>query len=151
MKTFTFEIANNNTFRNTNNTTNYSKILDKLILDSIKKNNAYLFKSPEKKCTLCNSCPFSTKKTNDSYTDAINFLLSCKKKKNIYNLPFELNKIYYINGTPICFYDDEIQIESDIYSYDDFSDLSFLDKLTPKKKKIIIDIYTKGHDIEINI
>ena len=56
------------------------------------------------------------------------------------------------DGTPIVFYDDEIQIGFDTYKYSDFSDLSFLNGITDNTKKIIINIYTTGAaNININL
>ena len=56
------------------------------------------------------------------------------------------------DGTPIVFYDDEIQIGFDTYKYNDFLNFSFLDGITDNTKKIIINIYTTGAaDININL
>ena len=56
------------------------------------------------------------------------------------------------DGTPIVFYDDEIQIGFDSYKYSDFSDFSFLSGLSANTKKTIINIYTNGaKNIDINI
>lgn len=146
--TYTFGKKNNsinNNFFHTSSKPNYSKILDDIIISDLIDKNSYLF---------------TTKKTNDDYlTDIIlnakttkdielekatKFLANYKKTKNII-LPFKLNTKYTLtDGTPIIFYDDEIQIGFDYYTYADFADLSFINTLTPKKKKIIIDIYTTG-------
>ena len=52
---------------------------------------------------------------------------------------------------PVIFYDDEIQIDRDIYTYDDFENLAFLNTLSAPKKKLIIDIYTNSNNINIEI
>lgn len=84
---------------------------------------------------------------------AILFLANYKKYKKIYKIPYTLNKMYTLSdGTPIIFYDDEIQIGFDTYSYSNFNSASFINSLTPKKKNIIINIFnTIGADIKINI
>ena len=56
----------------------------------------------------------------------------------------KLGKIYRLdNGLPIIFYNDEIQIGTDIYSYSDFSDYNFISSLSPEIKKTIININIK--------
>ena len=56
------------------------------------------------------------------------------------------------DGTPIIFYDDEIQIGFDTYKYSNFNNISFLNSLTPKTKNTIINIYIKGNaNININL
>lgn len=159
----TFKInntSNNNTFRKAN----YSKILDNIIATNIAKCNPYLtnFKnndddlitaiiddSKKKHCSIFSSCIL---KDDDEFIKAANFLANYKKKsKAPKNLPFIFGKTYkLIDGTPICFYEDEIQIDMDLYSYDDFSSIKFLKGLSSNKKNIIINIYNAGN-ITINI
>ena len=77
----------------------------------------------------------STVKKNNSY------LFNTKKgiMKGI-----KLGKIYRLeNGLPVIFYNDEIQIGTDIYSYSDFSDYNFISSLSPEIKKTIININIK--------
>jgi hypothetical protein len=127
---------------------NYSEILDDIILADIKKKNSYLFDSKPI------SFDFSTlKEETPSFLDAINFLTNYKKCKKISNIPFAFGKMYTLSdGTPIVFYDDEIQIGFDIYKYSDFTDLSFLNGLTDNTKKTIINIYAAaGTKININL
>ena len=82
-----------------------------------------------------------------------NFVYNYKKCKKISNIPYIFGKMYTLSdGTPIVFYDDEIQIGFDTYKYSDFTDLSFLNGLTDNTKKIIINIYaTAGTKININL
>ena len=54
------------------------------------------------------------------------------------------------DGTPIVFYDDEIQIGFNVYKYTDFTDLSFLDTISADTKKIIINIYGNAN-VKINL
>ena len=57
-----------------------------------------------------------------------------------------------VDGTPIIFYDDEIQIGFDTYKYKSFSDNLFLNNLTTTTKNVIINIFTSGlGNIKINI
>lgn len=157
-KTYNFKTKNNiNTFR-TNNT-NYSKILDNIILSNVIKKNDYLF--TDSTCDYIYDSMFDDKKSiiissnlkSDAFTKATKFLANYKKYKNIYKTPFIFGKMYTLNdGTPIVFYDDEIQIGFDTYSYDSFNNISFLNKLTDTTKNIIINIYTTSTtNIDINI
>lgn len=151
--TKTFNFYTKNTSTNTtyfpNKSTNYSKILDDIIFSDIVKKNDYLF-TCEKSPIILESSPL---KDSDEFTKATLFLANYKKYKKAYKLPFILGKMYTLaNGTPIVFYDDEIQIGFDVYKYTDFSNLSILNAIKPKTKNIIIDIYTTGiSNIEINI
>ena len=154
--------TNNSSIFLNNKSTNYSEILDDIITADIIKKNSYLFENTGD--TIIKSL---NEKTNDSpiiltcgnlkfdydYINATKFLANYKKYNKKYKLPFILGKMYTLSdGTPIVFYNDEIQIDMDLYKYSDFLDLSFINGLTPKKKKTIINIYTSGlGDIDINI
>lgn len=157
-KTFNFTTNNSNKsiFPNTSN--NYSKTIDNIILADIINKNNYLFE--EKKSsglkdlfdTLFTN-PIKTGgclKDNDDFIKATSFLANYKSTNNI---PFIIGKMYTLSdGTPIIFYDDEIQIGFDTYKYSNFSNISFLNSLTPKTKKTIINIYIKGNaNININL
>nr|DAQ57722.1 MAG TPA: hypothetical protein [Crassvirales sp.] len=160
MKTYTFEINKNNkknTFPKffTTKSTNYSKILDNIIATNIINTNQYLKDATTtaalKEIGIApadDSYYFNT--SFDKFMEAAKFLASYKYKSN---MPYILNKKYYtIDGTPIIFYNDEIQIGTDIYEYSDFGNIDFINGLTPKKKKIIINIATpKNTNININI
>jgi hypothetical protein len=152
--TFSGKINNkkNNTFQ-FNNSTNYSKILDDIILTDIIKKNDYLFKKATD--DYLDDIIINAKPTydNDTFTKATYFLTNYNKLKKTYTIPFKLNTTYTLaDGTPIIFYDDEIQIGFDIYKYNMFSDYSFLNALNNKTKDIIINIYTNGaKNIKINI
>ena len=159
-KTFTFGNDNfnnsiNYSFLGNTSSTNYSKVLDDIILADIIDKNDYLFKKHKDDYLddiLINAKP--TKKSFDTeFSKAANFLANYKKLKKSYKIPFKLNTTYTLSdGTPIIFYDDEVQIGFDVYKYANFSDLSFINTLTPKYKDIIINIYTKGAvNININI
>jgi hypothetical protein len=143
----------NNPFFRTSSKPNYSKIIDDIILADVIDKNSYLFKNKSEDDYLSDIILNANSVKNSKLENAINFLANYKKPKKSYILPFKLNTTYTLaDGTPIIFYDDEIQIGFDYYKYSDFSDLSFINSLTPSKKKIIIDIYTLGNaDIDINI
>ena len=81
------------------------------------------------------------------------FITNYKLYTKKYKLPFILGKMYTLtDGTPIVFYDDEIQIGFDTYRYTDFADFSFLSGLKASTKKTIINIYTNGAaHININL
>ena len=151
--TYTFGKNNNNSFNSfcTSNKPNYSKILDDIIIADVINKNSYLFNKNNDTADIDAALLGASYKYDLS--DAIKFLANYKKHKKNYILPFKLNKMYTLSdGTPIIFYDDEIQIGFDTYSYSNFSDLSFIETMTPKTKKIIIDIYALGNaNININI
>ena len=155
--TYTFGKKNNNSanFFHTSSKPNYSKILDDIIIADVIKKNSYLLNTGS---TYANNIDDILIGSSYGYTTsdldkAIKFLANYKKTKKIYNFPFKLNTKYTLtDGTPIIFYDDEIQIGFDYYDYADFSNIAFINAMTPKKKKIIIDIYTTaGVDININL
>lgn len=156
--TFTFgktNNKNNNSFQ-FNNSTNYSKVLDNIILADIADKNSYLFKNYKEDYLddlILNAKPaYKSINIDDDFSKAIYFLTNYNKKKS-YKLPFKLNTTYTLSdGTPIIFYDDEIQIGFDVYKYSAFNDFSFLNKLNDNTKKIIINIYTTGASkININL
>ena len=150
MKTYTF------TTNTLNNGTDYSEILNNIIFDTVIKNNPYLMET-EKKTKEDNlidamfdkigsSYTFKCKslKDDDKFIKACDFLANYGKDKNSFKIPYKLNTIYRLtDGTPIIFYDNEIQIGTDLYSYSSFGDTDFISALTPEKKKIIIDINIK--------
>ena len=152
-KTFNFYTKNNN--NNTSNIfrnyeyTNYSKVLDDLIATDVIKDTASLFESAGMPIILTGS----KLKGSDDFANAANFLANYKTYKKTYKIPYILGKMYTLyDGTPVIFYDDEIQIGFDVYKYSNFSDLSFLNNLTTSTKKVIINIYTTGKcNININL
>lgn len=154
MKTYTFTAnTNSNIF---NNDTDYSKALDNIILNTMMKNNAYLFentkKSDEDKLIdalfddLGSTCTFTCKplKDGDKFIKACNFLANYGKDKSAFEIPYKLNKLYRLaDGTPIIFYDDEIQIGTETYKYYMFGNENFLSTLKPETKNVIININIK--------
>jgi hypothetical protein len=131
----------------------YSAILDDIICSDIKKKNSYLFDT-----IYTTSTPKYYSYLKDDESDlikAMKFLANYKKiyKTKSYKLPYILGKMYTLSdGTPIVFYDDEIQIGFDTYNYSDFSNFSFLKGISDNTKKTIINIYTNGAaNININL
>lgn len=158
-KTFKFKTGNtnNNSLFLTKNK-NYSEILDDIIAADVTKKNDYLFNFNTVDITdYIDNSPIiingSKLKDNTKFINATKFLAGYKTYKKSYALPFILGKMYELNnGTRIVFYDDEIQIDADVYKYEDFSNLNFLNTLSAKKKDIIINIYTAGiGNIKINL
>lgn len=142
-KTYKFKSANNNSFP-FYKSNDYSKTIDDIILSDIIKKNSYLIDYDYKPSTTY----YATLKDSDEFTKAANFLANYKKNKT---KKFIYGKLYKLNdGTPIVFYEDEIQIGFDFYKYSDFNDSFFIDSLTPSKKKTIITIYGDA-DITINL
>ena len=156
MKTYTFKFNDNKKYTTPSN--NYSKTLDDIIASSIIKKNSYLFDTTPTKTTIFadkivddafNNIVIGAALKDSDFAKAAKFLANYNKTKTI---PFIFGKIYKLSdGTPIIFYDNEIQIGADCYSYSDFSSLNFLDSLTTDFKKTIIDIYANGMKISIKI
>lgn len=140
--TFTFNLAGNNNNAPFLESTNYSKTLDSIIATNIKKANPYLniySKSdacaPSTTIFIDNGCYCS------DFAKAAKFLAEYNKKKDIKS-KFILGKTYTLNdGTPIIFYDDEIQIGFDLYSYSDFANTTFIKNMSSATKNLIINIY----------
>lgn len=154
-QTFIFGKINNNNKNSFcfNNSTNYSKILDNIILADIAKKNDYLFKKKNEDSDIFIANLGKTKYYDDDFMNAVNFITNYKKYNKKYNLPYTLGKMYTLSdGTPIVFYDDEIQIGFDTYAYTDLKNISFLNTLSAPTKKVIINIYANaGTNIDINI
>lgn len=154
MKKTTFIINSNNTSANGNNactfckSADYSKILDNIIADHIIATNPYL--TPTKDEIEIDNIINASKKhyiiidgsnlKSDKFAKAANFLANYKKNKNTIKSKFIFGKTYKLNGYNITFYDDEIQIGSNLFSYSDFSDALFLKKLPSPIQKTIINI-----------
>lgn len=141
-KTYKFYTGNNKNNNIINNgSTNYSSILDDIIVSDVIKKNSYLFNSYNDYLDdLLTSKPL--KDDNLEFIKAAKFLANYKK--NYYKLPkkYIYGKMYTLSdGTPVVFYDDEIQIGFDTYKYTDFGDTILLNTLPSKTKKIIINIY----------
>lgn len=133
---------------------NYSKIIDDSILANIIDKNSYLFGTTYTTKSSPIILDSSYLKADDTFIKAADFLAHYKNyKKKYINLPYILGKMYKLSdGTPIVFYDDEIQIGFDFFKYSDLSNLSFLNGITDNTKKIIINIYTTGAaNININL
>lgn len=156
MNTYTFKFDNNKKYTTPSN--NYTTILDDIITSSIIKKNSYLFDTPTTKTNIFvdkivdsafDNIVIKAALKDSEFAKAAKFLANYNKKTT---LPFTFGKIYKLSdGTPIIFYDNEIQIGADCYLYNDFGNLSFLDSLTSDFKKTIIDIYTNGMKISIKI
>lgn len=147
MTTYDIKFTDNN-IKNTNNGNIYSQILDNIILSTVKKNNSYLFNTKKENDDLIDAMFDELDHTyiykRDSlFANACKILANYGKKKSIMK-DIKLGKIYRLeNGLPIIFYNDEIQIGTDIYSYSDFSDYNFISSLSPEIKKTIISINIK--------
>lgn len=139
MTKYTFTTKNNNY-----KSANYSKMLDDIIAADIANKNSFLFDTNKNKFF---DNLFKTKKktiTKNDYYDAIKYLCDYNKKNK-----FIIGHTYTLNdGTPIIFYDDEIQIGFDIYKYSDFL-FDTIDIIDEPKKNIIIDIYSDSINISI--
>ena len=150
--------TNNGSFH-TNNT-NYSALLDAIISSNIKKTSSYLNDDYTDDSKLLDAMMYEAKLKNaidlgkalkgNDLIAAAKFLASYNTKKYI-KLPYQFGHIYYIDGTPIIFHYDSIEINGTEYYYDEFNDLSKLN-LSNTNKKLIIDIYTNSNiTIDINI
>lgn len=163
-KTYNFKTKKNNNnstiFLNSGSTTDYSAMLNDIIAADLIKKNSYLFDTKKSDADLFTSLiddtPIiigSSLKADDDFIKAAKFLANYNTYKKTCKIPFILGKMYKLSdGTPIIFYDDEIQIGFDTFKYKNFSDFSFLNNLASTTKNIIINIYTGGlGNIKINI
>lgn len=146
MTTYDIKFTDNN-IKNTNNGNIYSQILDDIILSTVKKNNSYSFntkKNDDLIDAMFNELDHTyIYKCDNLFAEACKILANYGKKKSIMK-GIKLGKIYRLeNGLPIIFYNDEIQIGTDIYSYSDFNDYDFISSLSPEVKKTIININIK--------
>lgn len=157
MKTYTFNINKNNTSNKSftfnlcskSNKTNYSKILDNIIYDNMMKVNPYLKSKKDIDTSVIIFNAANNLNENTEFKKAANFLANYNKMKTF---PYIIGKLYKLtDGTPIMFYEDEIQIGHDVYTYEEFDNISFLNTISEPKKKIIIDIFTNGLNVNINI
>ena len=149
--TFIINKKNTNNFRtNDSKSTNYSKMLDNLIAANIIKTNPYLttYNSDDAEIdniinaskNLIDGCSLM----DTTFKNAAKYLADYNKNKHTIKSKFIFGKTYKLNnGMNITFYDDEIQIGTDIYSYSDFSDYNFISSLSPEIKKTIININIK--------
>lgn len=157
MKTYTFNINNKNTSNKSftfnlyskSNKTDYSKTLDDIIYDNMMKVNPYLKNKKDIDTSVLIFNTANNLNIDPEFKKAVNFLANYNKIKTF---PYIIGKLYkLIDGTPIMFYEDEIQIGHDVYTYEEFNDISFLNTISEPKKKIIIDIFTNSLNININI
>jgi hypothetical protein len=150
-KTYKFKTIKNNNSINNGSFANYSEILDNIIAADVKKKNSYLIDNTNK-YFLTKSYTFSPAlKDSDEFTKAAKFLANYKDNYSYIPNKFIYGKMYTLSdGTPIVFYDDEIQIGFNVYKYTDFTDLSFLDTIGADTKKIIINIYGNAN-VKINL
>jgi hypothetical protein len=146
-KTYIFKNndSKKNTFQYNNNDIDYSKILDDIIAADVINKNSYLFETSYKPTynTEFSIIENALKDSDDDkFTKAVNFLTNCGKKKFFGPKNIIYGKMYTLSdGTPIVFYDDEIQIGFDSYSYSDFKKPLFLSTLKPTIKTTIINLY----------
>lgn len=153
MKKTTFIINKNNTNTSSSFCTpnaNYSEILDNIIANNLKATNPYLttFSENDELDNIINASKSklilidgSSYLKDDKFIKAANFLANYKKNKNTIKSKFIFGKTYKLsNGKNITFYDDEFQIGSSIFSYDDLASIKFLSTLPSDIKKTIINI-----------
>lgn len=154
MKKYTFKLNNNNTpsFNSTFRTksTDYSKILDDLILDDIIDKNPWLGKKKEELFIdnlIKESHTYTTFTFDDDFEKATKFLENYNS--SIFK-PFKKNKTYELtDGTIIMITDDYIHIDDKMIFFNLLGDKSFISTLSPKIKKTICTIYTDGLKITI--
>lgn len=157
MKTYTFNINKKNTSDKSftfnlfpkSNKTDYSKTLDNIIYDNMTKVNPYLKSKEEIDTSVLIFNTANNLNENIEFKKAANFLANYNKMKTF---PYIIGKLYkLIDGTLVMFYEDEVQIGHDVYTYEEFNDISFLNTISEPKKKIIIDIFTNGLNVNIEI
>lgn len=154
MTKYTFKIKNNPStfFTPSNKSTNYSKILDDLILDDLIKKNEWL----NTKTYIIPGNDYTTKKTStikikfddseDLYGKVCKFFADKDSLKNT----FIKDKIYYLaDGTPFYITDDYITIGFNTYYFYEFDTPKFFYSLNDDIKKTICTIYVDGLKITL--
>lgn len=151
MKHYTIKInKNNNNGINFRNNNNASKALDDLILSNMIKMNPYL--AYKKKDSLLDSMfneadldagndriiisnrptiSFLKDNLDTRFAEAANFLANYTPTK----------KIYFTDGTPIAFFEDEIQIGDTLIPLYELTSPKYYNTFNPETKKIIINIF----------
>ena len=158
MKNYTFTLNNDTKNGSTKfynpfyKSTDYSKILDDLILDDIIDKNSWLnYNTSNDELTTAfitgGKKYDNTSIFDENFKKAANFLANYGKKNIFY--PFKKNKTYELSdGTIITITDDYIHINEKMYFFNLMDDTFFLN-LSPKEKKTICTIYTDGLKITI--
>jgi hypothetical protein len=152
MKHYTIKInKNNNSGINFRNNNNASKALDDLILSNMIKMNPYL--AYKKKDNLLGSM-FDAAGFDSSDNDTI--IISNRPNSNFLKGTFDARfaeaakflasytptkKIYFTDGTPIAFFEDEIQIGDTLIPLYELTSPKYYNAFTPETKKIIINIF----------
>lgn len=162
MTKYTFSLNGNNNnsfFTPKSKSTDYSKMLDDLILDDLKKKNTWLnYGSIDPGYTETIKIKIKDNTKDDlmakfvkesSYDDAIKFFCNnCTLKGK--KCPFIKDKIYYLaDGTPFYITDDYITIGFDTYYFYEFGIPTFIGSFSDDFKKTIATIYTDGLKITI--
>ena len=150
MTKYTFSLKNNNNtttfFTPKSKSTDYSKMLDDLILSDLINKNPWL------KTTKKNNNSTIILKDIDLYGDSLDkkvcsYFANCKLGNNC---PFVKDKIYYLaDGTPFYLTDDYITIGFDTYYFYEFGKPTFFYNLSESMKKTICEIYVDGLKITI--
>ena len=157
MKTYTFNINKKNSSNKSftfemyskSSKADYSKTINDIIYDNMMKVNPYLKSKEEIDTSVLIFNTANNLNENIEFKKAANFLANYNKMKTF---PYIIGKLYkLIDGTPVMFYEDEVQIGHDVYTYEEFNDISFLNTISEPKKKIIIDIFTNGLNVNIEI
>lgn len=146
MKHYTIKINKNNNSNGSFNN-NASKNLDNLILSGLIKMNPYLKKTDSLLDAMFNEADLNTgnhiiipnrdnsyllKDNSTEFIKAARFLANYTPNKNTYTL---------FDGTPIAFFEDEIQIGYDLIPLYKLSTPKYYNTFTPEIKKTIINIY----------
>ena len=142
MNTYTFTL-NNSTKNPSNSFANASKALDALLYANIdaaipylggKANDAIIIK-PKKEKTIDIDITISkkNKKKDITFADFIKAFAAMNKAKDTYD--FKLD-----DGTPIKFFNDEIQIGYELFDIDE-GYREIYNRMSNAKKRTIIDIY----------
>ena len=149
MTKYTFSLKNNNNtttfFTPSNKSTDYSKMLDDLILSDIINKNEWLKTTKNNNSTII-------LKDIDLYGDSLDKKV-CSYFANYKlgnNCPFIKDKIYYLaDGTPFYITDDYITIGFNTYYFYEFGKPMFFSNLSENMKKTICEIYVDGLKITI--
>lgn len=143
MKRYTFEI--NKPKNNTSTNANYSKIIDDIILNNIKKNNSYLFNKKENKninidTKITKKKPIEHKNIiiDDFFKFADNYINIFNKYKTKDDYDFLLS-----DGTPVKMFSNEIQIGYELLPINFITKSIYEYFLSESQKKHISEIIIK--------
>lgn len=142
IKTYSFKSTNNN------NKKSAATTMNNMFKEKIFAFAPYLKKENKTKKTINIDITIPKKKTFngisiDDFASACAFLATYNPHKYTFDTGKDEYDFELPDGTPVRFFDDEIQIGYDLIPLTHFTNTKYFDMFTPENKKIIIDIAVK--------